>query len=382
MRYVISMILLAASLSGTAHAEELKIGAAVSMTGSFAYADVPAVEGMQVAIDELNENGGIAGKYPIKLDIKDGRSDPAQTVIAAEELLSDGAHVLILPADADPAIGAGLQATEAKTPAFTTVASSPTLPLSAGEYVFGNFPADNLQTTASAEYARDMGYETAYLLYSPDSSYTQLPLYFKDVFEELGGEVVGEGVYNLGQQNFSAIVTKIEAMDPQPDVIMTAAYEPDFPAFIKQLRAAGVEIPVIGSDGIDSATTFSLGDVVEGVVFTTAGFAQDGNALSEFYAAYEEKFGREAETIYTALGYDIINIIEAAVKEAGTLDGESLRDAIAGLSGLEGVVGKITYAGTDRAPLREVTIVRIEDGERVLVSQGVPDGSLVPDPEY
>lgn len=382
MRYAIPALVMATTFAGSAHAEDLDIGAAVSMTGSFAYADVPAMEGMQVGIEEVNENGGIAGKYHVNLEIKDGRSDPAQTVIAAQELLNSGVDILILPADADPAIGAGLQATNAKTPAFTTVASSPTLPLSAGKYVFGNFPADNLQATASAKYARDQGYETAYLLYSPDSSYTQLPLYFKEVFQELGGEIVGEGVYNLGQQNFSAIVTQIGALEPAPDVIMTAAYEPDFPAFIKQLRAAGIDIPVIGSDGIESPTTFSLGDVVNGVVFTTAGFARDGNALSQFYDAYEKKYGRESQTIYTAMGYDIINIIEAAVEEAGTLDGEKLRDAISGLSGVEGVVGPVTYAGTNRSPLREVTIVRIEDGERELVSQSVPDPELVPEPKY
>lgn len=382
MRHAIPLALLSATIMAPAQAEDLRIGAAVSMTGRFAYSDVPAIEGAQVAIDQINAKGGIDGKYKIDLSIKDGRSDPAHTVVAAQALLDNGVDVMFLPADADPAIGAGLLATKAKVPAFTTVASSPTLPLSAGEYMFGNFPGDNLQTAVSAQYAHDQGYETAYLLYSPDSSYTQLPLYFKEAFEKLGGEVVGEAVYSLGQQDFGTTVTQIGALDPAPDVIMTGAYEPDFPSFIKQLRAAGIDIPLIGSDGIDSATTFSLGDVVDGVVYTTAGFAKDDNALSQFYAAYEEKFGRESETIYTALGYDLVKIVEAAVEEAGTLDGEALRDAIANLSGVEGAVGSITYKGTDRVPLREVSLVRIQDGKRELVSQTVPDADLVPDPEY
>jgi branched-chain amino acid transport system substrate-binding protein len=381
MKLAISTLVVAA-LAGPVVAEDLVIGAAVSMTGAFAYADVPAMEGVQVAIDEINANGGISGKYPIRVQIKDGRSDPAQTTVAAQELLSAGINVLILPADADPAVGGGLLATQSMIPAFTTVASSPTLPLSAGEYMFGNFPGDNLQAAASAQYAHDQGYQTAYLVYSPDSSYTQLPLYFKEAFESLGGSTVGESVYSLGQQDFSAIVTQIGALDPQPDVIMTAAYEPDFPSFIKQLRASGIDVPVIGSDGIDSATTFSLGSVVEGVVFTTAGFAADGNALDTFYKAYEAKYGHPSETVYTALGYDIVKIIEAAVEKAGSLDGPALRDAIAGISGLQGAVGSITYAGTDRVPLREVTIVRITDGARTLVSQTVPDAALVPTPKY
>ncbi|MCY6381808.1 ABC transporter substrate-binding protein [Hoeflea prorocentri] len=382
MRHIIAMAA-GLLLVQTAAAEDLKIGAAVSMTGGLAYADVPAIEGLQVAIDEINAAGGIDGKYMVEIDIRDGRSDPAQTTLVAQELIASGIDILITPADADPSIGAGLIAAQAKVPAFTTVASSPTLPLSAGEYMFGNFPGDNLQSAVSAQYARDTGYDTAFILYSEDSSYTQLPLYFKEVFEGLGGKVSGEAVYNLGQQDFSAIVTTIGSLDPAPDVIMTAAYEPDFPAFIRQLRASGVNIPVIGSDGIDSPTTFSLGDVAEGVVFSTAGFAEEGNPLSTFYKAYEKKFNRPSETIYTALGYDIMQVIAAAIMKAGSTDGAALRDAISGLENVQGAAGSITYAGReDRMPLRDVTLVRVKGGDREFVRQETPPGDLVPKPKY
>jgi branched-chain amino acid transport system substrate-binding protein len=382
MKYIIATIA-GLLLAQPAVAEELRIGAAVSMTGGLAYADVPAVEGLQVAIEEINAAGGIGGIYTVSIDVRDGRSDPAQTTLVAQELIASGIDILITPADADPSIGAGLLAAQAQVPAFTTVASSPTLPLSAGEYMFGNFPGDNLQATVSARYARDSGFDTAFILYSEDSSYTQLPLYFSEVFTELGGTVAGEAVYNLGQQDFSAIVTQIGALDPAPDVIMTAAYEPDFPAFIRQLRASGVDIPVIGSDGIDSPTTFSLGEVAEGVVFTTAGYAEEGNPLAEFYAAYEAKYGRPSETIYTALGYDIMQVIAAAIEAAETTEGPALRDAIAGLENVQGATGHITYAGQeDRMPLRDVTLVRVTGGERELVLQETPPADLVPEPKY
>ncbi len=63
------------------------------------------------------------------------------------------------------------------------------------------------------------------------------------MFEAKGGKVIGEGSFSLNQPDFSAIVTTIKALDPQPDVIMTSAWEPDFPAFIKALRGAGVTTP-------------------------------------------------------------------------------------------------------------------------------------------
>jgi len=374
--------LLLVSTSGATADDDFVIGAAISMTGVFAYADVPAYEGMQVAIDEINATGGIGGKHPIKIVVKDGRSDPAQTTIVAQELINSGIHVLITPADADPSIGAGMMAQQAQIPTFTTVASSPTLPQSVGTYMFGNFPGDNIQATVSAEYARDKGYKKAFILYSPDSSYTQLPLYFKDVFEKLGGQIVGEGIYNLGQQDFSSMVTQIGSMDNKPDVIMTAAYEPDFPAFLKQLRAAGITIPVIGSDGIDSPTTFSLGNVAEGVVFTTAGFAKPGNRLDQFDKAYEAKFGKAPETIYTALGYDLVKVIEAAAIKAKSFSGPDLRNAIASLKDVQGATSKITYAGSDRVPFRDVALVKVVDGKRTLIKMAKPDEKLVPAPQF
>ena len=246
--------------------------------------------------------------------------------------------------------------------------------------MFLNFPGDNVQSAVSAKYAIDQGYKTAYILVSPDTAYTQLPYYFKETFEKLGGRVVAEDSFSIGQQDFSAQVTKIQGLEPRPDVIMTAAYEPDFPAFIKQLRAAGIDTPVIGSDGIDSPTTFALGKAVEGVVFTTAGYAADGNPLDVFNKRYEAAYGAAPDTIYTAIGYDLVKVIEAAALAAGSTDPDAVWQAIRGLENVQGATSKITYKGTSGVPIREVAIVRVSNGQRELVRQASPDAALVPAP--
>lgn len=309
------------------------------------------------------------------------RSDAAQTSIAAQELVDASVNVLILPCDADPAFAASAIAGEARIPAFSTCASSPTLPLMGGDYMFANFPGDNVQATVSAAWAREQGYGSAYVLYSPDTQYTTLPLYFADVFEKLDGQVAGRATYKLDQQDFSVEVTKIKALAAQPDVIMTSAYEPDFPAFIKQLRAAGVTSQVIGSDGIDSPTTFSLGEASEGVVFTTAGHATPGSKLEAFNALYKKTTGNDSETVFNAIGYDLIKVIEAAViANGGSTDPVSLRDAIAGLENVQGATSSITYKGTTGMPVRQVSLVRVKGGERELVGQPSPDAALIPAP--
>lgn len=367
---------------GGEDAGTLKIGVATAQTGALAPYDQPALKGFRLGVDEINQDGGIDGQYKVDLDIKDTQSDPAQTSVAAQELIDSGSQILITPCDADPSIAAGQVTQDAQIPAISFCASTPTLPEAVGDYMFSNFPGDNAQATVSAKYAREQeGYETVFILNSPDTAYTQkLPEYFAEVFEREGGEVVGKATYSLGQQNFGAVATRIKQLDPAPDVIMTSAYEPDFPAFIKQLRSAGVDVPIIESDGIDSPTTFELGDVVEGVVFTTAGFPKPGSPLAEFNEKYEKEYGEEAGTIFTAVGYDLATVIEAAVTEAGSTDPTAIRDALASLSGVEGVTGTISYEGGNGMPIQDIALVRIEGGERELIDNVKPEQSEIPEP--
>lgn len=376
-----STMVAAATFAAPAFAETLKIGLATAQTGGLAGYDGPVIEGLHIAVDEINAAGGINGNIMIELIEKDVRSDAAQTAIAVQELADEGVSVIVLPCDADPSLAAIGTITSAQIPAISTCASSPTLPMIGGDYMFANFPGDNVQATVSAEWAWGEGNKSAYIIYSPDSQYTTMPLYFGDVFKALGGELLGQDTHSIGQQDFSAIATRIAALDPQPDVIMTSSYEPDFPSMLKALRAAGVTSQMIGSDGIDSPTTFSLGDVGEGVVFTTAGYATEGSPLAEFNAKYEAATGSPSETVFNAVGYDLVTVVAEAVKAAdGSTDPVAIRNAMAELENVRGATSLITYKGTNGMPVREVTLIRVKDGARELISQPSPTAELIPAP--
>lgn len=371
----------AAAIASNAYAEDITIGIATAQTGGLAYADQPSLAGFKMAIDEINAKGGLGGKYKVTLDIKDTRTDTAATVQAAQELVAAGVKVLITPCDADPSIAAGQISQPAQIPTLTFCGTTPTITEAVGDYMFGTYPADNGQAALLADFAVKKGYKTAYILKSPDSAYTlRLPEYFSEVFSNKGGTIAGEGTYTMGQQDFAAEVTKIKAMDPQPDVIMTAAYEPDFPAFLQQLRGAGVTAPVLGSDGIDSPTTTGLGDIANGIVHTTAGFPAEGTKLAAFYEKFKGATGAAPETVYVATGYEIPYILDAAVTAAGSVDGPALRDALANLKDVEVLTGKVSYAGTNRMPVRDITLVEIQGGQRSPVLTAMPDPADVPKP--
>jgi branched-chain amino acid transport system substrate-binding protein len=338
------------------------------------------MDGFNVALDEFNKAGGIAGKFKVKVITADNRSDNAQNAIVTQDLIDQGAHLIFATCDSSMVHASAQILVDAKIPAISTCSSSPTLPITGHGYIFANAVTDNVQGAAQATYAYEAGYRKAYLLKSHDIEYTLMPDYFASAFKKLGGEVVGESNYALGQPDFSAEVTKIKQMDPQPDVIVTSAFEPDFPAFIRQLRGAGVKIPMVVGDGIDSPTTFALGDIVEGVVFTSSGFAEPGSPMAAYQEKYQAKYGKPPESIMDALGYDLAKIVEAAVTKANSTDPQKIRDALADLENVQGATATISYKGGNGSPTRPVAVIRIHDGKRVLVSRKSPDPAIVPEP--
>jgi branched-chain amino acid transport system substrate-binding protein len=366
-----SAALVGAGVTAATAQDTLVLGFGGGQTGYLAPYDQPSLKGIQLAVEEINAAGGIGGSIPIELIVKDTRSDTAQAAVVAQELVDEGVDVMIVSCDVDPAVASGVIAQAAEVPAVSSCASTPTLPAAVGPYMFSNYTADNLQGTVLAGYARDQGYENAYVLLSRDTPYTEkLPEYFAEVFANEGGNVVAIGEYTMGQQDFSAEVTNIKGLDPQPDVIMTSAYEPDFPAFIRQLRAAGIDTP----------TTFSLGDVAEGVVFSNAGFASPGSPLETYEVAYEAKYGEPNDTIFTATGYDIVYVIAAAVEAAGSTDGPAVRDAWDNLENVEVATGTMTYKDQNRVPVRVVALNMVVGGEREHVGDFTPDPSQIPAP--
>lgn len=364
---------------GDGEACTVKVGIATGQTGGLAYVDVPSLEGFDLWVEETNAGGGIDGKYPVETIVKDTRSDAAQSATVAAELLGEGISFLITPGDADPSIAAGQLAQEAQVPAMSWFGSAPILPVAVGEFMFSNAFGDNAQARVLADYATEQGYTTAYTLGSPDSAYTSnLPKYFTVAFESNGGTIVGEGTYTMGQPNFNVIADQIKGLSPQPDVIMTPAYEPDFPTFLKAIRGAGIEIPVLGTDGIDSPTTLALGPIADGVVYTTAGVLAPEGPQADYFKRFNAKYGKDPEAIFAVTGYELGMILGAAVTQAQSCDPVAIKDAVTNLEGVQGITGVISYKGGDRMAIREIALIKVVNGERELIALVAPDPARVP----
>jgi len=363
----------------TASSDELLIiGACLGLSGEDAVADVPVEAGLKYWVDKVNKEGGIAG-HQLKLIVKDNKSDPQLTGTVTDELIDEGAVVIIgppFPGRFAPAVTA---AAKRNVSVISGCSTQPEAVYIGGAKAYLAAFGDNVQAAACAEYALKQGYKTVYTLTSPDLSYTQMqPKWFVEVFEKGGGTRIGDDTYSIGQQDFSPQVTKIASLNPQPDVIYCTAFMPDVATLVRQLRAAGVTAPYIGGDGLDTiALPEFAGKDADGVVFSTHGFPVPGSTFEAFQKGLTDFFGTEPEAPgLSSLSADAIEAIRAAVEKAGSLDPKAIGDALGEIENVPIVNGTLTYKGTDGVPNKPVTMVGIKDGKFEFVESFIP--SFIP----
>jgi branched-chain amino acid transport system substrate-binding protein len=241
-------------------------------------------------------------------------------------------------------------------------------------YGFLNVPGTLTQGAMLAEYAAEQGYKKAYTLKSQSEGYTHtLANAFEERFKELGGEIVGADFYTLGDSSYRVTATKMVNSDA--DVIMTNTFPPDTTAFLKDLERAGNTKPILLVDGNDTPVIFEAGPQLElATMATYGGNRTEGSAFERFEAAYEKKFGSEPESLQTALGYDLVMAVAAAVEAADTFEGAAVRDALHQVENVPGATGLVTYKDSPIGkgiPKKDYAIVKFDTANRKFLVESV-----------
>ena len=238
--------------------DEILIGGALSLTGAQAPLDEPGLKGAQVAVKYLNEHGGILGKK-VKFVNIDGKSDPVTVGNAAVQLIDQGAKLMVAPCDFDFGGPASREAQKVGIVGISTCASDPLYSSwSLGDKQFTLSMWNTTMGAAGAEYAfKERGWKTAYVVTDQFIAYTKsLSKYFLAHFTAIGGKVLAEETYTQGDQDFSAQLSRLKAIKPQPDVIFISSYMPDLGTIIRSIREVGITSPIMGGDSYDDPGLF------------------------------------------------------------------------------------------------------------------------------
>lgn len=385
----VALAALATAPAALAQDGEIFIGGALSLTGIQAPLDEPGLRGAEVAVEAINDQGGVLGK-PIRFVNLDGKSDPVTVGSNTAQLIAEGAELIVAPCDFDMGGPANREAQSAGLVGISTCASSPLH----GSVTLGDkqFTLSMWNTTmggAAAEYAFDeLGARTAYVVTDTFIDYTtSLSEFFIKHFENLGGEVLSEDKYTQGAQDFSAQLARMQrTLEETPaDVLFISSYMPDLGTIIRSVRQAGIDLPILGGDSYDDQGLFdALGEKFgSDIVFVTHSYMAPGAApgMEEFLEQYEAMHGEPPDTAFVATGWDTIHVMAEAVEIAGTTDGEAVAAAMEE-NEFDLLTGKLAWssAETGHEPDKAAALVALEGGKTEFIGWVRPEN--LPKPEY
>jgi branched-chain amino acid transport system substrate-binding protein len=368
-----------ASAGGSAAAGgTIKIGGGFALTGDEAALDVPAANGAKLAVKQINAAGGVNGSQ-IEFIIHDSQYKPDVTAQTAKQFVEqDKVPVMIGYTDTDSVLAAGKPFQDAKIPFITVGATSPKIPTQVGDMMFLACFGDNVQAAVGAEYSFKTFGKNAYFLWDKGVEYTTLlGGYFKSRFTELGGTIALEDSYDDKATDFSAQITKIKALSPQPDFYYVAAMPYNIGPLVKQFRDAGITGPIVGGDGYDTPDLVKVaGAAADNVYFTTHALMDSTggtDGIKKFITDYKAEYGNDPENAFAALGYDTVYLLADAIKRAGGTDSAAVKSAIEATKDFKGITGAITFSADSHVPQKGVTVIAVKGGKFTLGAEVVPE---------
>jgi branched-chain amino acid transport system substrate-binding protein len=323
-----------------AAAEEVKIGVVLELSGATATFGEEALNGLNIAVDELNKTR----ERKIKLVVLDNKSDSIETANSVNQLINVNKVMAVIGAVASTNTMAGAKVAQESHIPMMSPASTNSRVTQIGEYVSRICFIDPFQGEVLAKFARDtLKREKAVVITDKASDYSLgLADSFRTTFTKMGGKVLGEESFTAGDPDFSALIARVKAYGP--DIIFIPGYYNDVGPMLKQAEGSWDGIDKLGGDGWDSPSLAELGgSAVFGTYISTHFAADDPNPkIQAFVKMYTEKFGKTPGAM-AGLGYDSALVMANALDRVqGEVTPTKLKDAINSTKGVEGLSGTIT----------------------------------------
>lgn len=359
----LSAVLWASNLALAAN--PIRIGVVNEITGPQAEAGQFTVNGIKLALDEINKAGGVLGR-PLELRIEDNGSTNPGTVLAFSKLASEGGIAAII----GPIRSTQIQAaspTIAKSGVPTMIGGTDTsLTHVNNHWVMRARPNDSYSSRVIAEFGvKSLNKKKWAIVHSTDAFGSGGKTALLSALKALGVEPVLVQGYTNNSQDFTPIVLAVKKSGA--DILATyMTNSPDVGIFSKQLRQLGVNMPWVGSPSIISVTALNLAGSALFDTYAIADFTTDANDVTKaFTKKYKDKHGINPDT-FASWAYDSMHVLALAMKNAGSTEPEALRKAILGIKGYVGVEG--TYQFDENGDgLHGYNVVQNKEGKVVFI---------------
>ena len=357
---------------GAASGEPIKVGAVLSLTGTYAGLGEGEKNVIDMEVKRINDAGGINGR-PLEVIIEDDATDEAKAAAAAAKLIEQDEVVAILGATGSGQTMAMRGDVDRAGVPQVSMAGATAITNPVDSLVFATPWSNTIVVPFTLQYMKDQGITKIGLISDSGGFGKDGQAVITEEAPNYGIEIVDDETFNPGDTDMSAQLTKIKNSGAEAIVMWTAGAEAA--TIVKNARDLGIDLPVIGSHGIARREFIEgAGEAAEGVVLPagkillpeTYGEGTDAYTVAtDFIDRYTAAYGEPPST-FAGYAYDALNlVVEAAKRVQGDLTPEALRDQIEATSGWVGTGGTFNFTAEDHNGLTgdDLMMYQIKDGD-------------------
>lgn len=341
-RRVAVITILATAWLAAGCSSEVKIGAVISETGAVAPYGNQVTRGLDLALEEINAEGGFKGG-PIQLIYRDDGTNPEKGVEAVRDLINNEGVNIIIGAVSSPVTLEIAPICEKKEVLLLSPTASAPRISEAGEFIFRNYPSDILEGTAMADFARRLGVRRVAIFALDNEFGSGLAEVFTRRFESKSRRVVE--TFRITEEDTASFPDMIQQIKEQePQGVYLVAYEEIMTELLEQLQAAGCKGLKMGSGAVTEDLIERAGEAAEHLVYPQPVFEPDSDdpAVKAFVEAFRAKYSREPD-IYAAHGYDALKLVVQAMRNTGFALTDEVRRGLHGLKDFSGAAGRTEF---------------------------------------
>ncbi len=350
-----------------AHAQApIKVGASLSLTGTYAQPGSYQKEGYELCADHVNAKGGLLGRK-IEFVFYDDQSMPATGVRLYEKLITEDKVDAVMGPYSSPITEAVANVSEKYQKVMVSPLAATTSIFKKGrKYIFMVISPAEAYLDGLVDMAAKRGLKTIAVI-NEDTLFTKASAVgVAEIAKKKGMQVVFQEAYPKGNTDFSALLTKLKAANP--DVIAASTYFDDAVAITRQMKELNVNAKMYGvTVGGDLPKFYEL--LKQNAEYVYGATQWEGNlpypGQKEFVDSYQKKFGHEP-VYHSAAGYAGCVIYGEAVKRAGTLDSDKVRDQLLKLE-TRTFFGDYRVDGDGFQIAHKMVMFQWQDGKKVTV---------------
>ena len=370
-------ILLATTLlaAGAASADTIKIGLGVPMTGD--YAPYAEWQGARCMAEMINADGGVNGQM-IEVLTQDSGADTQTAISLAQKFLDEGAVMLGTIPFSDTMIPVAQIAQGYGVSIFQPQSTQVEMHAGIVDNFFTGVSPDPFTATAAANHALSLGVKNVVLMTSDEggSWSARTPLWFGDVVEAGGGKILAKMNFSFGTSDWSPQIAEMKALGETIDAVYISSIMPDIAVLVRQLKSAGIDAYVVGSDGFDDPSLDEIGaddpSILDKVFFATLAPSHAESAVVKFMADCEA-MGIDVPGLFPATGADTVKAVAWAVEQSGSTDPATIAETIRSADSIPVLtVDAISFKDTKTFAQRTIPVIGYENGTRVLISNEIP----------